>query len=82
MAALDFPANPTNGQSYTANSKTWVWNGTSWVNDSAGDTGPTGPAGPTGSTGSTGPTGPAGATGPTGPSVSTGKAIAMAIVFG
>ena len=35
MAALDFPTNPTSQQVYTANSKSWVWNGTSWVNDSA-----------------------------------------------
>ena len=45
MAALDFPSNPTVGQTYTANSKTWIWNGTSWNNDNAGTVGPTGPGG-------------------------------------
>ncbi len=39
--------------------------------------GPQGPQGPTGSTGPTGPSGPSGAAG-----IGTGKAIAMAIVFG
>lgn len=64
----------------------------------AGATGPAGPTGATGPAGSTGPaggptgaTGPAGsagingatgATGPAGGGVTTGKAIAMAIVFG
>lgn len=31
MAALNFPASPTNGQTYTANGKTWIWNGTQWA---------------------------------------------------
>lgn len=31
MAALDFPASPTVGQTYTANGGTWRWDGTSWV---------------------------------------------------
>ena len=64
----------------------------------AGATGPTGPTGASGTFGSTGATGPAGgptgATGPTGVpglvgatgtaggGVTTGKSIAMAIVFG
>lgn len=39
-------------------------------------TGPTGPTGPTGTTGSTGPTGPTGA------GISTGKAIAVSLIFG
>ena len=30
MAALDFPASPTLGQIYTANGKSWQWDGTSW----------------------------------------------------
>ena len=63
-----------------------------------GATGPTGPAGatglaglagatglqgdPGGATGPTGPTGLTGATGATGGGVTTGKSIAMAIVFG
>ena len=28
---IDFPDSPTNGQSYSANSKTWTFDGTSWV---------------------------------------------------
>lgn len=28
---IDFPNSPTNGDSYTADSRTWVFNGTSWV---------------------------------------------------
>ena len=30
MAALDFPSSPSNGQTYTANNVTYVWNGTAW----------------------------------------------------
>lgn len=30
MAALDFPTSPTLGQTYTANGKSWQWNGTAW----------------------------------------------------
>jgi len=30
MAALNFPDQPSNGQEYSANGKTWVWDGTSW----------------------------------------------------
>jgi hypothetical protein len=55
----------------------------------AGPTGPTGALGPTGPTGAassvagpTGPTGSLGPTGPTGPGVTTGKSIAMAMIFG
>lgn len=28
--SINFPNNPTVGQEYTANSKTWKWNGTTW----------------------------------------------------
>ena len=31
MAALDFPSSPTIGQVYTANGKSWQWDGTAWV---------------------------------------------------
>ena len=31
MAALDFPASPTVGQTYTANGSTWTWDGVSWL---------------------------------------------------
>lgn len=50
-----------------------------------GDTGATGVQGPTGATGPTGPQGtqgPSGPVGPEGPAGGTGKAVAMAIVFG
>ena len=30
MAALNFPANPSGGAEYSANGKTWKWDGTSW----------------------------------------------------
>lgn len=30
MAALDFPASPTVGQTYTANGLTYTWDGVSW----------------------------------------------------
>ena len=30
MPALDFPASPTLNQVYTANGKSWIWNGNSW----------------------------------------------------
>jgi len=43
MSALNFPASPVVGQTYTANSKTWRWNGTAWQSfNSAGpvSTGP------------------------------------------
>ena len=59
----------------------FVYDGTTWQIYPIG-AGAVGPTGPTGAAGATGPTGPTGATGPTGPGISTGKAIAMAIVFG
>jgi hypothetical protein len=31
MAALDFPGSPTNGQTYTANGVTFVFDGTAWA---------------------------------------------------
>lgn len=31
MTALNFPASPTEGQVYTANGSSWIWNGTVWV---------------------------------------------------
>lgn len=31
MAALDFPTSPTLNQKYTANGKTWTWDGTAWL---------------------------------------------------
>jgi hypothetical protein len=32
MAAFDFPASPTVGDTYTANNTTYQWNGTVWIN--------------------------------------------------
>ena len=30
MASFDFPTSPSNGQTYTANSVTWIFNGSAW----------------------------------------------------
>jgi len=72
MTAIDFPANPDEGDFYTNGINTYEWDGQAWrlVRTSAqGPTGPTGPAGldstAIGATGPTGPTGPE-VTGPTG----------------
>lgn len=32
MAALDFPTSPSVNDTYTANTKTYMWNGVSWLN--------------------------------------------------
>lgn len=34
--AINFPASPTTGDKYVYNSKTWVWDGQSWINDTLG----------------------------------------------
>lgn len=31
MAAIDFPANPTNGQQFSAGGATWTWDGQKWT---------------------------------------------------
>ena len=37
MAAIDMPANPTNGEEYKAsNGVTYVWNGTAWTSIGGG----------------------------------------------
>lgn len=50
MAALDFPTSPTLGQTYTANSRTWKWNGSTWIALGTGPNpiaiGPTAPVNP------------------------------------
>ena len=63
--------------------------GAAGTNGAVGPTGPTGALGPTGPTGAassvagpTGPTGSLGPTGPTGSGVTTGKSIALAMIFG
>ena len=68
MAAFNFPASPSNGDTYTLNSVTYQYDGTKWVRYSAsvgaqGATGPTGSTGAQGATGSGGATGAQGATG-------------------
>lgn len=92
---IDFPNNPSINDTYTVYGRTHTYNGTGWVaagtlnragaTGSLGATGATGPIGATGigATGATGPTGSTGPLGATGPSgTTTGKAIAMAIIFG
>lgn len=69
---IDFPSSPITGQSYTYNSKQWIWNGTNWAISTVGNIGATGANGSTGPTGATGPTG---TTGATGPSIQTGSYI-------
>jgi hypothetical protein len=39
MAALDFPAAPSINDTYTANGKTWRWNGSSWIGGHGGTSG-------------------------------------------
>jgi hypothetical protein len=75
---MSFPSNPTIGQQYTLDGRTYVWSGVVWnlsfaassgdgLPGPAGPTGPTGPAGPQGLQGLSGPAGVNGSTGPTGP---------------
>jgi hypothetical protein len=59
----------------TTDGRLYIWNGTSWFEPTNNQAGPTGPTGASGLS-ITGPTGPTGA------SVSVGKTIAMAMVFG
>lgn len=60
MANIAWPLNPSVGDTYTFNSITYRWTGTTWSPGTApiSLTGPTGPSGSVGSTGSTGATGP------------------------
>ena len=50
--AFNFPASPSNGDTYTANGFTYEWDGSKWIRKSPS----------TGAQGSTGPTGAQGAT--------------------
>ena len=56
MAAFNFPANPSNGDTYTLNSVTYQWDGTKWVRYSAavGSQGAIGSTGAQGAQGSQG----------------------------
>jgi hypothetical protein len=78
MPAIDFPNSPSLNQVFNSGTRSWRWDGYVWRIISV-SLGPAGPTGPTGSQGTPGATGP---TGPTGPGLSTGKVIAMAIIFG
>ena len=82
--AFNFPASPSNGDTYTANGFTYEWDGSKWIRKSPstgaqGGTGSTGAQGATGASGaqgataSTGPTGPTGNTGATGAQGATGS---------
>jgi hypothetical protein len=57
--AIDFPNSPSINDTYTVDSRTWVWTGTAWRIVTA-SVGPTGPTGPSGIDGNDGPTGPSG----------------------
>jgi len=66
MPVMDFPSNPSVGQTYQVFGKTYTYNGTGWI-----ASGQLNRAGATGSLGATGATG-AGLTGATGPTGATG----------
>ena len=72
------PSAPEAGSAWlnTNDGRLYIYEGTTWFEPTNNQEGPTGA---TGATGATGPTGPAGADGI---SPSTGKIIAMSIVFG
>jgi hypothetical protein len=63
MAALNFPSSPAVNDIFTSNGKTYLWNGSSWVNTSSGFTGSLGFTGSIGFTGSQGTAGTNGFTG-------------------
>lgn len=56
---INFPLNPTNGQTYTFGARTWQFNGTAWdaVSTTSGPQGITGPQGIQGTIGLQGVTG-------------------------
>lgn len=57
MPVLNFPSSPAPDQVYEESSRSWKWNGTSWIPTTVvGLQGPQGLQGPTGSPGTPGPT--------------------------
>lgn len=48
---LDYPSNPTVGDTYVLNGRSWIWDGYAWSLTSAGTIGATGATGFTGATG-------------------------------
>ena len=79
--AFNFPASPSNGDTYTANGFTYEWDGSKWIRKSP-STGAQGSTGPTGAQGATGATGAQGATGATGAQGNTGTAGSTGIPSG
>ena len=69
---LDFPTSPSVNDIYTANGKSWLWDGVSWKAYNSGYTGSKGDTGTTGYTGSVGDTGTTGFTGSIGDQGTTG----------
>ena len=67
MAAFDFPNSPSNGQTYTANGMTFIWNGSVWKKDATsgvkGEKGQKGEKGEKGEKGQKGQKGEKGETG-------------------
>jgi hypothetical protein len=57
---INFPNTPTLNQVYTANTRSWTWNGNAWQLTTPVTTGPTGPSGASGAPGANGAPGASG----------------------